>query len=81
MEDILVIGVVMSFMELLKRFIPSFPKEAFFIPILVMAAGFNAAWVHFFGGMEMTEAISEGLKLGAAAAGVYAMGKAALGKS
>ena len=82
LEDILVIGLVMAIMELIKIYVPKFPKEAYFIPILVLAAGLNAGNVYLFGeGVEIIDAVAEGLKIGATAAGVYGLGKAALGKS
>lgn len=81
LEDVLVIGLVMAFMGLIKKYLPAFPKEAYFIPVLLMAAGFNAANAYFFNGVEMVDAIAEGIKLGAAAAGIFGLGKAALGKS
>lgn len=80
LEDVLVIGLVMAIMELIKKYMPNFPKEAYFIPVLVLAAGFNAANAYFFNGVAMVDAIAEGIKLGAAAAGIFGLGKAALGK-
>ena len=79
LEDVLVIGLVMAIMELVKGYIP---KEAYFIPVIILAAGLNAANAYFLGGdVLMVDAIAEGIKLGAAAAGIFGLGKAALGKS
>lgn len=82
-EDVLVIGLVMAFMELIKKYLPGFPKEAFFVPIIVLAAAFNAGSAYFFGAGEilLVDAIAEGIKLGAMAGGVFSLGKAALGRS
>ena len=81
LEDILIIGLVMAIMELIKSYVPKFPKEAYFIPILVLAAGLNAGNAYLFNGVSIVDAIAEGIKLGASAAGIYGLGKAALGKS
>lgn len=80
-EEGLIIGLVMAFMELLKRFVPSFPKEAYFLPIMIMAAGFSALSAYLFGEMAVAEAVVEGIKLGAMAAGIFGLGKAVLGLS
>lgn len=81
LEDVLIIGLVMAIMELIKKYIPSFPKEAYFLPIIVFAAGLNALNAYYLGGgILLVDAIAEGIKLGAAAAGIFALGKATLGK-
>lgn len=82
LEDILIIGLVMAIMELIKSYAPKFPKEAYFIPVLVLAAGFNAGNAYWFGeDAVIIDAVAEGIKLGAMAAGIYGLGKSALGKS
>ena len=82
LEDVLVIGLVMAIMELVKTYVPKFPKEAYFIPILILAGGLNALNAYYLGeGMLLVDAVAEGIKLGAAAAGIFGLGKAALGKS
>jgi len=81
MEDFLIIGLVMAFMGLLKKYVPSFPKEAYFIPIIFMAVAFNAGGVYLVNGVPTNEAIVAGIRLGAEAAGVFGLGKAALGRS
>ncbi len=81
LEDVLIIGLVMAIMELIKKYLPSFPKEAFFLPVIFLAAAFNAANAYYLGdGIILTDAVAEGIKLGAAAAGIFGLGKAALGR-
>ena len=81
LESVVIIGAVMACMELIKKH-TRFPKEAYFIPILVLSGGFNAANAYFFGGVtNVAPYVAEGLKLGAMAGGIYGLGKAALGKS
>ena len=80
LEDVLIIGLVMAIMELVKKYLP-IPKEAFFIPVIVLAAAFNAVNAYYLGeGILLVDAVAEGIKLGAAAAGIFGLGKAALGK-
>ena len=82
LEDVLIIGLVMAIMELIKMYLPKFPKEAYFLPIIIFAAGLNAVNAYYLGGGILpADAIAEGIKLGAAAAGIFGLGKAALGKS
>ncbi len=80
LEDVIIIGIVMAFMELAKKYI-NIPKEAYFLPILILAAGLNYLNAYFFNGVAPADAVLEGIKLGAAAAGIFGLGKAALGKS
>ena len=79
LEDVVIIGIVMAIMETLKAHIP---KATYFIPVIILAAGLNAANAYYLGGGEilLVDAIAEGIKLGAAAAGIFGLGKAALGK-
>ena len=82
LEDVLVIGLVMAIMELIKMYVPKFPKEGYFLPIIVLAGAFNALNAYYLGGgILLVDAIAEGIKLGAAAAGIFGLGKAVLGKS
>ncbi len=81
LEDVLIIGLVMACMGLIKKYFPNFPKEAYFIPVIGLAVAFNAAGVYLVNGVPMNEAIVAGIELGAQAAGVFSLGKAALGKS
>jgi len=80
LEDFIIVGIVISGMEIIKK--TKLPKETYFIPILAGAAILNAVNAYFFGGGgDLTPAVADGIRLGALAAGVYGLGKAALGKS
>ncbi|MBE0467844.1 MAG: hypothetical protein IBX71_11565 [Candidatus Desulforudis sp.] len=80
LEDFIVIGVVMAIVEALKKR-NMLAKEALFVPVLGLAALLNGTNAYFFNGITVTEAVADGIRLGAIAAGIYGLGKAALGKS
>ena len=80
MEDILLIGLVMAFVEAVKHYV-DIPKPLLFLPVLGLAIGLNMLSIHLFGDGNLLLAAEEGLKMGALAAGIYGLGKAALGKS
>jgi hypothetical protein len=83
---IVVMGLTMGATEIVKQYIPEEKKEKakVFVPFLILAfgIGFNIGVSALIGdGLVVREAAWEGLKLAAGAAGIYGLGKAALGKS
>lgn len=78
LESTIIIGVVMAVMEFVKK--TKFPKELYFVPVLVLAGGLSAANAYFFLG-DVRQAVLEGLQLGAMASGIYGLAKAAIGQS
>lgn len=87
LEDIIVIGVVMALTEIVKRGLqrslcPELVKQLIPLVVLGLAGGLQVANAAVFApGASLTEALGQGLTLGAMAGGIYSMGKAALGKS
>jgi len=77
LEIVIIIGITMAITEAIKKKTP-FPKSLLFIPVLGLAAGLNAANAYFFNGVEITEAVAEGIRYGAVAGGVYGLGKEVL---
>ena len=75
LEIVVIIGITMAITEAIK---PHIPKSLLFVPVLVLAAGLNAANAHYLGAIPLEEAIAEGIKYGAMASGVYGLGKEAL---
>ena len=87
LEDIVIIGTVMAVTEIIKHLLKKWIKEELvtqIIPliVLILAGCLNLANAKIFApDTPATEALAQGLTLGAIAGGVYSMGKAALGKS
>lgn len=79
LNDIIVIGVVMSIVELIKHFARLDKKDYghIVVPLLVfiIAGASNVINAQIFGDMALVEALKEGLILGASAGGIYGMGK------
>jgi hypothetical protein len=88
LEDVVIVGVTMALVEIVKRLALRVMAEdavkQIVVPLAVLgiAAALNAANCYFFGDpTALRQAVAEGIKWGAVAAGVYGLGKAALGKS
>lgn len=87
LEDIIVIGIVMAVVEIVKHLLKRWIDEELvtqLLPLIVLtlAGGLNVLNARVFAPeVGVTEALSQGLTLGAIAGGVYSLGKAALGKS
>jgi hypothetical protein len=87
LEDIIIVGIVMAVTEILKHLLKRWLNEDLvtqLLPLIVLAlaGGLNVLNARIFApDMSLTEALSQGLTLGALAGGVYSLGKAALGKS
>lgn len=87
LEDIVIIGIVMAVTEILKHLLKKWVNEDLvtqLLPLIVLAlaGGLNVLNARVFAPeVGVTEALSQGLTLGAIAGGVYSLGKAALGKS
>lgn len=87
LEDIIVIGIVMAVVEIVKHLLKRWLNEDLvtqLLPLIVLAlaGGLNVVNARVFAPeVTVTEALSQGLTLGAIAGGVYSLGKAALGKS
>lgn len=89
LEPVIIMGLVMATMELVKTAIPEENKEvskkAMPFLILLLGAGFNILNAGVFGdgftGPVVQAAAKQGIKFSALAAGIYGLGKAALGKS
>jgi hypothetical protein len=87
MEDVVLIGIVMAIVEIAKGGLGKVltveaVKQVTPLLVLALAAGLNALSAYLFTPeVTMQAAILTGLKLGATAAGIYGLGKAALGKS
>jgi len=87
LEDIIVVGIVMAVTEIIKHVLKRYMAEDIVtqvIPLIVLtlAGGLNVVNAKVFApDMPVTEALAQGLTLGAIAGGVYSLGKAALGKS
>ena len=87
LDDIIIIGIVMAVAEILKGLLKRTMDEGVakqLLPLLVLglAGGLQVANAAVFApGASLTEALGQGLTLGAMAGGVYSLGKAALGKS
>lgn len=89
LEDVIIVGVTMVLVEIVKRLASragaseeSVKQIVVPLGVLAVAAGLNAANCYFFGDPTgLRQAVAEGIKQGAVAAGVYSLGKAALGKS
>jgi len=87
LEDIIIIGIVMAVTEILKHLLKKWVNEDLvtqLLPLIVLAlaGGLNVLNARIFAPeVGVTEALSQGLTLGAIAGGVYSLGKAALGKS
>jgi hypothetical protein len=87
LEDIIIIGIVMAVTEILKHLLKKWVNEDLvtqLLPLIVLAlaGALNVLNARIFApDMSLTEALSQGLTLGALAGGVYSLGKAALGKS
>ena len=77
LEMIVIIGITMAISEAIKKKTP-LPKSLMFIPVLGLAAGLNALNAYFLNGVEVAEAVAEGIRYGAMAGGVYSLGKEAL---
>lgn len=87
LEDIIIIGIVMAVVEIIKHLLKKWVNEDLvtqLLPLIVLAlaGGLNVLNARVFAPeVGVTEALSQGLTLGAIAGGVYSLGKAALGKS
>ena len=87
LEDIIIIGIVMAVVEIVKHLLKRWLNENLvtqLLPLIVLAlaGGLNVLNARIFAPeVGVTEALSQGLTLGAIAGGVYSLGKAALGKS
>ncbi len=87
LEDIIIVGIVMAVTEILKHLLKKWLNEDLvtqLLPLIVLAlaGGLNVLNARIFAPeVGVTEALSQGLTLGAIAGGVYSLGKAALGKS
>jgi len=87
LEDIIIVGIVMAVTEILKHLLKKWVNEDLvtqLLPLIVLAlaGGLNVLNAKVFApDVPFTEALSQGLTLGAIAGGVYSLGKAALGKS
>lgn len=87
LEDIIIIGIVMAVVEIVKHLLKRWLNEDLvtqLLPLIVLAlaGGLNVLNARVFAPeVGVTEALSQGLTLGAIAGGVYSLGKAALGKS
>lgn len=87
LEDIIIIGIVMAVVEIVKHLLKRWLNEDLvtqLLPLIVLtlAGGLNVLNARIFAPeVGVTEALSQGLTLGAIAGGVYSLGKAALGKS
>lgn len=87
LEDIIIIGIVMAVVEIVKHLLKKWVNEDLvtqLLPLIVLAlaGGLNVLNARVFApDVPVTEALSQGLTLGALAGGVYSLGKAALGKS
>ena len=87
LEDIIIVGIVMAVTEILKHLLKKWVNEDLvtqLLPLIVLAlaGGLNVLNARIFAPeVGVTEALSQGLTLGAIAGGVYSLGKAALGKS
>ena len=87
LEDIIIIGIVMAVVETIKHLLKRWLDEELvtqLLPLIVLtlAGGLNVLNARVFAPeVGVTEALSQGLTLGAIAGGVYSLGKAALGKS
>lgn len=87
LEDIIIVGIVMAFAELikgaLKKVVPEESvKQLIPLVVLALAGGLNVANAAIFApDIALVEALGQGIALGAVAGGVYSLGKAALGKS
>ena len=87
LEDMIIIGIVMAVTEILKHLLKKWVNEDLvtqLLPLIVLAlaGGLNVLNARVFAPeVGVTEALSQGLTLGAIAGGVYSLGKAALGKS
>ena len=87
LEDIIIVGIVMAVTEILKHLLKKWVNEDLvtqLLPLIVLAlaGALNVLNARVFAPeVGVTEALSQGLTLGAIAGGVYSLGKAALGKS
>lgn len=87
LEDIIIIGIVMAVVEIVKHLLKKWVNEDLvtqLLPLIVLllAGALNVLNARVFAPeVGVTEALSQGLTLGAIAGGVYSLGKAALGKS
>lgn len=87
LEDIIIVGIVMAVTEIVKHLLKRWLKEELvtqIIPliVLILAGCLNLVNAKIFApDTPATQALAQGLTLGAIAGGVYSMGKAALGKS
>jgi hypothetical protein len=87
LEDIIIIGIVMAVVEIVKHLLKKWVNEDLvtqLLPLIVLllAGALNVLNARIFAPeVGVTEALSQGLTLGAIAGGVYSLGKAALGKS
>lgn len=87
LEDIIIVGIVMAVVEIVKHLLKKWVNEDLvtqLLPLIVLAlaGGLNVLNAKVFApDVPFTEALSQGLTLGAIAGGVYSLGKAALGKS
>ena len=87
LEDIIIVGIVMAVTEIIKHLLKKWMNEDLvtqLLPLIVLslAGGLNVLNARIFApDVPITEALAQGLTLGAIAGGVYSLGKAALGKS
>lgn len=84
LSEIIIIGLVMTVTEIVKEISHFDDKDykAFIYPLLVFFLGgfFNVLNAQIFGGMELIQALQEGLILGASAGGIYSLGKEFISK-
>lgn len=87
LEDFIIVGIVMAVVEIVKHLLKKWVNEDLvtqLLPLIVLllAGALNVLNARIFAPeVGVTEALSQGLTLGAIAGGVYSLGKAALGKS
>jgi hypothetical protein len=85
LDDFVIVGIVMALTQLIKLWMRKrmdlvLARQLTPLVVLVLAAGLNVinAAVFGMGQVATIDAVSEGLKLGAIAGGIYSMGRAAL---
>jgi hypothetical protein len=82
LDSFIIVGLTMTIVGIIKTFKPfTTEKGKLCVPLLVfaVAAILNVLNAVVFGG-ELLKALNEGFVLGAAAGGIYSMGKAAIEK-
>lgn len=85
LDDFVIVGIVMALTQLIKLWLRKhmdlmLVRQLTPLIVLFLAAGLNTlnAVIFGMGQVALIDAVSEGLKLGAIAGGIYSMGRAAL---